>query len=93
VYDIDETGVYTFVQSPKIVAQLGTKQVGQAASGERGTLITVCMIINSVGNTVPYAFIFPRVRLHDSLMLMHYLKAWSQENSPYSSWTTGPLFL
>jgi len=76
VYNIDETGVYTVVQSPNIVAQLGRKQVGLAASGERGTLITLCMIINSVGNTVLQTFVFPRARLHDSLMLMYYLKTW-----------------
>jgi hypothetical protein len=76
VYNIDETGVSKFVQSRNIIVQFGTKQVGQAASGERGTMITVCMIIHSVGNTVPQAFIFPKARLHDSLMLMHHLEAW-----------------
>ena len=34
VYNIDKTGVYTIVQSPNIVAQIGTKQVGQAVSVE-----------------------------------------------------------
>jgi hypothetical protein len=38
VYNIDETGVSTVVLSPNIVAQIGTKQVGQAISGERGTI-------------------------------------------------------
>jgi len=52
------------------------KQVGQAASGERGTMITVWVIIISVGNTVPEAFIFPRTRPPDSMMLMHHLEAW-----------------
>ena len=58
VRNIDETGVSTVAQSPNIVDQIGTKQVGQAVSSERGTMIAVCMIINSVGNTVPPAFIF-----------------------------------
>jgi len=49
MYNIEETGVSTVVQSSNIVAQTGTKQVGQAASGERGTMITVCMIFNFVG--------------------------------------------
>ena len=31
-------------------------------------MITVCMIINSVGNNVPPVFISLRARLHDSLM-------------------------
>jgi hypothetical protein len=34
MYNIDETGVYTVVQSPNIVAQLGTKWFGKAVSGE-----------------------------------------------------------
>ena len=35
MYKIDESRVATVVQSRNIVAQLGTKQVGQADSGER----------------------------------------------------------
>ncbi|GFG39978.1 hypothetical protein Cfor_09035 [Coptotermes formosanus] len=34
MYDIHETGVSTVVQSPNIVAELGTKEVGQAVSDE-----------------------------------------------------------
>jgi hypothetical protein len=34
VYNIEETGVSTVLQSLNIVAQTGTKQVGQAVSGE-----------------------------------------------------------
>jgi hypothetical protein len=59
-----------------LLLSLGRKQVGQAASGERGTMIVLCMIIISVGNTVPQAFIFPRTRLHSSLILIHHLEAW-----------------
>jgi hypothetical protein len=40
VYIIDETGVSTIVQSPNIFAQLGTKWVGKAVSGERGAMLT-----------------------------------------------------
>lgn len=53
IYNLDETGVATAVQAPNIVAQLGARQVGQAVSAERGTMITVCMIVNAVGNTIP----------------------------------------
>ena len=34
VSNIEERGVSTVVQSPNIVAQTGTKQVGQAVAGE-----------------------------------------------------------
>jgi len=68
VFNIEKTRVSTVVQSRNIIAQIGTKQVGQAVSGERGAMITVYMIISSVGNTEPPVFIFPRTRLHDSLV-------------------------
>ena len=51
------------------------------------------MIINSVGNTVPPVFIFPRARLHDSLMLGVPPGSMELVYSPHSSWITGPLFL
>ena len=45
VCNIDETGVSTIVQFPGIVAQLGKEQVRQAVSGERGTMITVSVLL------------------------------------------------
>ena len=93
VHNTDETGVSTFVQSPNIVAQLGTKQVGQAVSVERGTMITIYMVINSFGNTVPPVFIFPRSKLRDSLMFGAPPGSLQLVNSPQSSCTTGTLFL
>ena len=56
-------------------------------------MITVCMIISSVGNTVPPVFIFPRARLHDSLMFDAPPGSLWLVNSPQSCWITGPLFL
>ena len=67
VCNVDETWVCTVLQSLDSVAQLGTKRVWQSVSSEQGTMITVCIIINYVGNTVPPVFIFPRARLHGSL--------------------------
>jgi hypothetical protein len=85
VYNIDETGVSIIVQPPNSVAEIGTKEVGQTVSGEKGSMITVCMIINYVGNTVPPVFIFPRARLHDSLMLGAPPGSLGLVNSPQSS--------
>ena len=56
-------------------------------------MITVCMIISSVGNTVPPIFIFPRAGLHDSLMFGVPPGSLGLVNSPQSIWITGPLFL
>jgi hypothetical protein len=68
VYNINETGVSTFIQSPNIVAQFGTKLVGKDVSGEREAMLTLCMIIYFFGYTVSPVSIFPRAILHDSLM-------------------------
>jgi len=91
-YNIDETCVSTVVQSPNIVAQLGTKWVGKAVSGERGVMLTLCMISYSFGYTLPPVSIFPRARLHDSLMFGASPGSLVLVNSPQSSWTTGPVF-
>ena len=93
VYNNDETGVSTIVQSRNIVAHIGTKQVGQAVCVERGAVIKICMITISVGNTVPPVFIFPRARLHDSLMFGAPPRSLGFVYSPQSCWITGPLFM
>jgi hypothetical protein len=51
------------------------------------------MISSSVGNTVPPVFIFPRARLHDSLLFGSPPGSLGLVNSPQSSWITGPIFL
>ena len=55
-------------------------------------MITVCMIINSVGYNVPPVFISLRARLHDSLMFGAPPGSLEFVNSPHSNWITGPLF-
>lgn len=65
IYNIDETGVTTVQKPVKVVAQKGTKQVGALTSGERGTLVTVAVAVNAIGNSVPHIFIFPRLRYQD----------------------------
>jgi hypothetical protein len=85
VFNIDEIGISTVVQSPNIVAHIGTKRNRQAVFGEQGTLITVCMIYNSVGNTTPPVLIYPRARLYDSLMLGAPPGSLGLVNSPQSS--------
>jgi hypothetical protein len=92
VDNIDETGVYTVVESRNIVVQIGTKQVVQAVSVEREAVITVCMIIISFGNTVPPVFFFPRARLRDSLMFGAPPRSLGLVYSPQSSWITGLIF-
>ena len=56
-------------------------------------MITVCMIINPIGNTEPPVFIFRRARLNDLLMFGAPPGSLGLVNSPQSSWITGPLVL
>jgi hypothetical protein len=67
------------------VARLGTKLVGKAVSGERGAILTLSMIVYSFGYTVPPVPIFPRARLHDSLMFGAPPSSLVLMNSPQSS--------
>lgn len=59
IYNIDETGVTTVQKPNRVVARKGIRQVGALTSGERGTLVTVTIAINAIGNAIPPFFIFP----------------------------------
>jgi hypothetical protein len=68
VYNLDETGISIVVRLQTFVAQLGTQQVGQVVSGDQGTVITVCMIVNTVGNAIPPVFVFLRARFNYTML-------------------------
>lgn len=40
------------------------RQVGALTSGERGTLVTITVAVNAIGNAIPVMFVFPRVNYH-----------------------------
>lgn len=65
IYNIDETGVSTVQKPTKVIAKKGTKQVGSVTSQERGTLVTLCVAVNAVGNAIPPMFLFPRLHFKD----------------------------
>lgn len=92
IYNCDETGIPTVVQAPNVVARKGSKQVGQAVSTERGSMITMCAIINAAGNTIPPVFIYPRARMHDTLMKGAVTGSIGFANCPSSGWMTSALF-
>ena len=66
---MDETGITTVLSSPKVIAEKEKKQVGQILSAERGELVTFCAIINVIGNTIPPAFVLPRIRYKDDFLI------------------------
>lgn len=91
IYNIDETGLSTVQRTQKVVAPKGTKQVGQATSAERGTLVTVCCGINALGNSIPPYFIFPRVNFKP--FMLHNAPIGSDGSAHPSGWMTAPNFL
>lgn len=62
IFNLDETGVTTVMKPVKVVSATGKKQVSQAASGERGELVTFVGIISASGQSLPPVFVFPRIR-------------------------------
>ncbi|KAJ8934665.1 hypothetical protein NQ314_013231 [Rhamnusium bicolor] len=68
IVNMDETGITTVLQTPKVICKSGLKQVGQCVSAERGILVTFCGIITAVGTAIPPVYIFPRVRMKDAYL-------------------------
>ncbi|CAM1321469.1 Uncharacterised protein r2_g2987 [Pycnogonum litorale] len=65
IYNVDETGLTTVQKPVQVVAQKGSKQVGQLTSGERGTLVTFVVAVSASGNSVLPMFVFPRVNFRE----------------------------
>ncbi|XP_074033075.1 uncharacterized protein [Leptinotarsa decemlineata] len=93
IYNLDETGVATVLDVPKVIAKTGTKQVGQAVSAERGELVTFCAIISGVGNTIPPVYVFPRAKFKDVFMKAAPTGSLGLANKSGSGWMTSILFL
>lgn len=47
---MDETGITTVQKPDRTVTRKGARQVGALTSGERGTLVTVAMAANALGD-------------------------------------------
>lgn len=69
IYNVDETGITTVQRPNRIIAKKGTRQVGALTSAERGSLVTITVVANAIGNVLPPMFTFPRVRYQP-----HFLK-------------------
>ena len=91
IFNIDETGITTAVQAPKIIAPTGKKQVGQIVSGERGELVSFCGIISAAGTTIPPVMIFPRIKLKDCFL--NGTPIGSLGLSSRNGWMTSELFV
>lgn len=63
IWNVDETGISTVHNPPKVLAKKGQKQVGGMTSGQRGYNVTMIGAINAGGGYMPPMLIFPRVNL------------------------------
>lgn len=68
IWNVDETGVTTVQNCPRVIAPKQLKQVGLVTSAERGQTVTVCNAINAIGNSIPPFFIFPRVKSNPAFL-------------------------
>lgn len=91
IFNIDETGITTVAQAPKVIAATGKKQVGQIVSGERGELVSFCGIVSAAGTTLPPVLIFPRIKFKDSFL--YGAPAGSLGLSSRNGWMTAELFV
>lgn len=69
IFNADETGCSTVTNPPKVIAEKGTKQIGQVTSAERGALVTALFFINAAGGFLPPVFVFPRVNYKDHMLM------------------------
>ena len=68
IFNLDDTGIATVQNIPKVIAARGLKQVGQITAAERGTLVTVCCCVTAVGKSLPPVMIFSRVHYKDHMI-------------------------
>ncbi|GBN43183.1 hypothetical protein AVEN_168369-1 [Araneus ventricosus] len=89
VYNVDETGL-TKVQNPrKTTAMNGTKRVGTVTTIERGSLVTMALVVSANGNSVPPFFSSRKI------FKRHFRSSVHQGNSGSSNksvWMTGQDF-
>lgn len=68
IWNVDETGLSTVQNVPKILAPKGIKQLASMTSAERGTNVTMIGGVNGAGNSVPPLFVFPRVHFKPHML-------------------------
>ncbi len=91
IFNIDETGMTTVQEPSRVVAPTGIKQLGVVTSQERGQLVTIICAINATGNSIPPAFIFPRV--HFKLHMIRGTPSGSLRLTNPSGWSNEMLFV
>ncbi|XP_033225989.1 uncharacterized protein LOC117178673 [Belonocnema kinseyi] len=69
IWNMDETNFFTVpTKIGKVIAFRGSRQVGQIASQERGTSITMALAVNAEGGSIPPFFLFRRKNMQSCFM-------------------------
>lgn len=91
ILNLDETGITTVMNMPKVLAEKSQKQVGQFVSAERGELVTFLGIVTATGAALPPVYVFPRVHFKETFMQGSPMESLGLCNK--SGWMTSELFL
>ena len=69
IWNMDETGFSTVpTKIGKVISLRGARRVGQMASQERGTTVTMAMSVNAEGNSISPFFLFPRQNMQSTFL-------------------------
>lgn len=69
IFNVDETGIQTVPgKLPKIVSNIGQKEVSKNVSAEQGQTVTVVCCLSAIGGYIPPYFIFRRKRMNPLLI-------------------------
>lgn len=69
IWNMDETGFSTVPSKiGKLISVKGMRRVGNVASQERGSMITMALAVSATGNTLPPFFLFPRKNMQAVFM-------------------------
>lgn len=67
---MDETGFSTVPSKVgKVISLKGMKHVGQMASQERGSMVTMALAVSASGVMIPPFFLFPRKNMQEAFMI------------------------
>lgn len=75
IWNMDETGFPTVAaQVKKILAEKGSKHVGQMSSAERGTNVSAALAVSAAGQFIPPFYIFPELTFNRNTCCFHKTK-------------------
>ncbi|XP_033221237.1 uncharacterized protein LOC117175639 [Belonocnema kinseyi] len=69
IWNVDETGCPTVpTKAVKVIAEKGSRRIGQKISAERGTNVSVAFAVRATGQSIPPFYIFPRKNMQQIFM-------------------------